>query len=86
MPLSAGDKPRSYEILGPLGTSGMGEVYRARDSRLARNVALKILPADVANDPLAPSPVPVRNAGRRGAESSQYRFRTTSATDISSAS
>jgi Tol biopolymer transport system component len=51
MALSPGRRLGSYEILGPLGAGGMGEVYRARDSRLDRAVALKILPASVAADP-----------------------------------
>src|SRR5487761_2126207 len=51
MPLSAGEKLGPYEILAPLGAGGMGEVYRARDPRLARAVALKILRGEVASDP-----------------------------------
>jgi serine/threonine protein kinase len=42
MPLSAGEKLSPYEILAPIGAGGMGEVYRARDSRLNRDVAIKI--------------------------------------------
>ncbi len=44
MPLTPGDKLGPYEILSPLGAGGMGEVYRARDSRLNRDVAIKVLP------------------------------------------
>src|SRR5713101_2931271 len=51
MRLSAGDKLGSYEILAPIGAGGMGEVYRARDARLKREVALKILPDAFARDP-----------------------------------
>ncbi|HUM02046.1 MAG TPA: serine/threonine-protein kinase, partial [Thermoanaerobaculia bacterium] len=51
MGLSAGMRLGPYEILGPLGAGGMGEVYRARDTRLGRQVAVKILPDSVSKDP-----------------------------------
>src|SRR3984893_16957409 len=51
MALTAGTKLGPYEILSALGAGGMGEVYRARDSRLNRDVAIKILPASFSNDP-----------------------------------
>ena len=51
MPLNPGTRIGSYEIVGILGAGGMGEVYRARDSKLNREVALKVLPAAVAADP-----------------------------------
>jgi len=50
MTLSAGDRLERYEILGPLGAGGMGEVYRTRDSELEREVAINVLPEAVAND------------------------------------
>ena len=46
-----GTRLGAYEVLGPLGAGGMGEVYRARDTSLSREVALKVLPAHVAGDP-----------------------------------
>ena len=51
MSLVAGTRLGPYEILAPLGAGGMGEVYRARDSKLDRDVASKVLPPSVAGDP-----------------------------------
>ena len=51
MPLAAGSRLGPYEILSPLGEGGMGEVYRARDSRLEREVAIKVLPFEFSFDP-----------------------------------
>ena len=51
MSLSPGARLGPYEVVAPLGAGGMGEVYRARDTRLDRDVALKILPESFASDP-----------------------------------
>ena len=50
MSLAAGTSLGPYEVLAPIGAGGMGEVYRAKDTRLGRHVAVKVLPASFAND------------------------------------
>ncbi len=51
MPITPGTRLGPYEVLAPIGAGGMGEVYRARDTRLDRTVAIKILPARLAATP-----------------------------------
>ena len=51
MPLAAGTRLGPYDVLGLIGAGGMGEVYKARDTRLDRTVAIKILPAELSADP-----------------------------------
>ena len=51
MPLQPGTRPGLYEVVALVGAGGMGEVYRARDTKLNRDIALKVLPEQVAHDP-----------------------------------
>src|SRR5437773_10328889 len=51
MPLASGSRLGPYEVVSPLGAGGMGEVYKARDTKLGRDVALKILPDAFTSDP-----------------------------------
>ena len=50
MPLTPGTRLGPYEIIAPLGAGGMGEVYRARDTRLGRDVAVRVLPQHLGDD------------------------------------
>jgi eukaryotic-like serine/threonine-protein kinase len=49
-PISIGDRLGRFEIVGPVGAGGMGDVYRARDPQLGRKVAIKVLPAALRHD------------------------------------
>src|SRR5438309_3206392 len=51
MAIAAGSRLGPYEIVAPLGAGGMGEVWRGRDTRLDRSVAIKVLPAHLSSDP-----------------------------------
>ena len=50
MTVTSGTRLGPYEVISPLGAGGMGEVYRARDTRLGRDVAIKVLPTHLASD------------------------------------
>ena len=56
MALAPGTRLGPYEMVSPIGAGGMGEVYRARDTRLGRDVAVKVLPTELASDPGTAAP------------------------------
>ena len=72
MSLAAGTKLGPYEILSPLGAGGMGEVYRARDTRLEREVAVKVLPSHLSGEADALGPLRARGPGGGRALPSQH--------------
>ena len=72
MGLAPGTRLGPYEILSPIGAGAMGEVYRARDNRLGRDVAIKVLPGEHGAESGSPAEVRARSARRRGAEPSQH--------------
>ena len=63
MTLVSGTRLGPYEILAPIGAGGMGEVYRARDERLKRDVAVKVLPATFSSDARPPAALRAGGAG-----------------------
>ena len=72
MPLTAGDRVGAYEIRAPIGAGGMGEVYRAFDDRLEREVALKFLSAAVLADEQARRSIREEALGALASESSPH--------------
>ena len=73
MTLAAGTRLGVYEVVAQIGAGGMGEVYRAHDTRLNRDVALKVLPEAFARDTRAHGPLRARSEAAGIAQSSQHR-------------
>ena len=73
MRLGPGVRVGTYEIIGVLGAGGMGEVYRARDTKLKRDVAIKALPEEFSRDPGPHRSIPARSRGAGVAQSHQHR-------------
>ena len=85
-PLSAGAGSGPYEILAPLGAGGMGEVYRARDRGSAREVAIKVLPAELAAGPGAPRALRAGGAVGLGASTTRTSSRSTTSAEATARS
>ena len=75
--LQRGHKLAHYEVLEPIGKGGMGEVYRATDTKLGRDVAIKVLPPEFAQDEERLRTVPTRSEGSRVAQPSEISLRST---------
>ena len=73
MAILPGRRLGPYEILSAIGAGGMGEVYQARDTKLGRDVAIKVLPEAFAHDRDRLVALPARSENAGGAESSQHR-------------
>ena len=74
VPLTAGTRLGLFEILAPIGKGGMGEVYRAKDTKLGRDAAVKILPSELAADSERLGSPSARGSTARFAEPSERRL------------